>query len=724
MFLSGELIVSTDHPKKDPIFPTIPGYRILGQLGSGGMATVYLANQETFDREVALKVMAPALAADASYGERFMREARIAARFSHPNIIAVYDVGVHEDHYYIAMEHHPGGDLKGRLANNMTTQQAMSILRQMAAALDYAHSKGYIHRDVKPDNILFREDGSAVLTDFGIARPATGDTQMTQLGMVVGTPKYMSPEQARGQELDARSDIYALGIVFYEMLVGRVPFTGKDAIDIGIKHVKEPVPPLPAQLAALQPLVDRMLAKHAAERYARGRELIAELDTLRMGALRNQKQDYSGPVRAVAADRAVPQSSPLTARRDTLDDTIPPPPAKRRSGLSPLSLLLPALLAALAYYFYTTGDLADVWQEIAGGQNIPQETPSAVQSPTPPAAKAETVANTRSEIDAEVATRLAADSLGEAINHQLYPARPSSAGIADSAAEALADIDISALPAVDNQTRIINEMLRSANKLLSDGQMLAPADNNALDGYRKVLELEPENTSALAGIAAIADHHLALADQALTAGSLEPAAQYLQQAWDIAPDLPAIAERQAQLDQAIAQHQAQVSEARAQVRNTQVTPVETPTPGNSRPDAILNRFKVTGLLRSAQYDMAEGRYTSPPDNSALQKYQAALRLSPGNAEARKAMEELEALLESQLDRAIEAGEIAEAMAILQELKLVNPRSARVIQASTLTLAPKGEKPPAGQELVAPDVEDPEPAATEAPPAQQSSPAIN
>jgi serine/threonine protein kinase len=228
--------VIKDQQQSEANVPEIPGYRILGQLGVGGMATVYLANQESFDREVALKVMAPALAADANYGDRFMREARIAARFSHPNIIAVYDVGVHKDHYYIAMEHHSGGDLKGRLRKGMTTKQAMSILRQMAAALDYAHSKGYIHRDVKPDNILFREDGSAVLTDFGIARPAAGDTQMTQIGMVVGTPKYMSPEQARGQELDARSDIYSLGIVFYEIMVGRVPFDGRDSIDIGIKH--------------------------------------------------------------------------------------------------------------------------------------------------------------------------------------------------------------------------------------------------------------------------------------------------------------------------------------------------------------------------------------------------------------------------------------------------------------------------------------------------------
>ena len=300
--LAAELIVTTKKDKKGFKLPAIPGYRILGQLGTGGMATVYLANQESFDREVAIKVMAPVLAADANYGERFMREARIAARFSHPNIIAVYDVGAHDDHYYIAMEYHPGGDLKGRLKRNMTTKQAMSILRQIAAALDYAHNKGFIHRDVKPDNIMFRDDGSAVLTDFGIARPASGDAQMTQLGMVVGTPKYMSPEQARGQELDSRSDIYSLGIVFYEMLIGNVPFDGKDSIAIGIKHVKEPAPPLPPHLAALQPLLDRMLAKNVEERYSSGRELITDLDKLRMGALRNQKRDGSGQVRAVAAE--------------------------------------------------------------------------------------------------------------------------------------------------------------------------------------------------------------------------------------------------------------------------------------------------------------------------------------------------------------------------------------------------------------------------------------
>lgn len=649
------------------------------------MATVYLANQESFDREVAIKVMAPVLAADANYGERFMREARIAARFSHPNIIAVYDVGVHENHYYIAMEHHPGGDLKGRLKRNMTTKQAMSIVRQMAAALDYAHNKGYIHRDVKPDNILFRDDGSAVLTDFGIARPtADGDTQMTQLGMVVGTPKYMSPEQARGQDLDARSDIYSLGIVFYEMLLGEVPFDGKDSISIGIKHVKEPVPVLPSRLAALQPLMDRMLAKTPSGRYSRGRELITDVDKLRLGALRNQKRDGSGQVRAVSADRAVHHARERNAQtKNSLDDTIPPQSRARRRPWVSL-LLVPAAIGGLGYYAWSSGALAPLWQQITedprlakgreslskmlgkhdhSAATVLQQAPVTIVTPVTPADE-----YTATE---EAASRLAGAMLGSAINSQLYPARIPGDGIAAQAATALSDIDPASLPAqVDNQTRIINEMLAAADIMLAAGQLLAPPGDNALQSYQDVLTLDETNVEALAGRRAVALHYIGLTDQALAAKSLQPATLHLQQAQAIAPELPEIAERQAQLDEASQIQRARVAEARAKAE------VE-----NNRADAMLGRFKLTGLLRSAQYDVAEGRYTSPAGNNALEKYRQVLALNPGNTGARQGLEDLSLELESQLGQAIEANDNAQAMALLQQLKLINPNNPRLQQAA-------------------------------------------
>lgn len=263
--------------------PEIPGYIVQRTLGKGGMATVYLAIHEKFEREVALKVMAPALSADEGFRERFMREAKIVAKISHPNIVAVYDVNEVNGIYYIAMEYHSGGDLKDRLKDGLSVREALQITRDTARALDYAHSKGYLHRDIKPDNILFRVDGSAVLTDFGIAKATEGDANLTQMGMVAGTPKYMSPEQARGQALDKDSDLYSLGVVFFEMLTGRLPYEASDPIALGIMHMNAPIPKLEGRIAYFQPLIDRLLAKHSAQRPQSGAQLIREIETLEKG---------------------------------------------------------------------------------------------------------------------------------------------------------------------------------------------------------------------------------------------------------------------------------------------------------------------------------------------------------------------------------------------------------------------------------------------------------
>jgi tetratricopeptide (TPR) repeat protein len=261
--------------------PKIPGYRILRELGRGGMANVYLAEQESIEREVALKVMLPALAAgDSSFSARFLREAKIVARLAHPHITAVYDVGVAGPYHYFSMEYVTGGDLKSRIREGMMPKLAFTIARQIAAALAFAHAKGYVHRDVKPENVLFRQDGTALLSDFGIAKSTDAAIQMTATGVVIGTPHYMSPEQAQGQELDQRSDLYSLGIMLYEMLTGELPYTGNSALSIGIKHLKEPIPHLAPPTHVYQPLIDKLLAKSSADRYQNGEEVIAAIDAM------------------------------------------------------------------------------------------------------------------------------------------------------------------------------------------------------------------------------------------------------------------------------------------------------------------------------------------------------------------------------------------------------------------------------------------------------------
>jgi serine/threonine protein kinase len=256
----------------------IPGYTIEHEIGHGGMATVYLAVQNSLGRPVALKVMSAALAADRTFSERFIKEARTIALLSHPHIVAVHDVGVAEHTHYLALEYIAGGDLKACIRRGPTPPDiAFRVVRDIASALGYAHSKGFVHRDVKPENILFREGGMAVLTDFGIARAATGGTRMTGMGMSIGTPHYMSPEQARGKDVDGRADIYALGIVLYEMLTGTVPYDAEETLAIGIKHVTDPVPVLPPALSGHQPIIDRMLAKDPNDRYRTAEDLVVAI---------------------------------------------------------------------------------------------------------------------------------------------------------------------------------------------------------------------------------------------------------------------------------------------------------------------------------------------------------------------------------------------------------------------------------------------------------------
>lgn len=265
--------------KKEEL-PEIPGFKILKTLGRGGMANVYLGLQESMEREVAIKVMLPQLLTDPSFGDRFLREARIAAKLAHPHIVAVIDVGVVNDLYYMAMEYHPGGDLKAKIRKGLGQKETIRIMKDIAGALDYAHKTGFVHRDIKPDNILFSRSGSAVLSDFGIARAADGGTHLTATGSVVGTPHYMSPEQAQGRTVDGRADLYSLGIMFYQMLTGKVPFSGDSALSIGIKHIRDPIPRLPEGLSKYQTFLDKLLAKEPDDRWQTGADVVRTLEVL------------------------------------------------------------------------------------------------------------------------------------------------------------------------------------------------------------------------------------------------------------------------------------------------------------------------------------------------------------------------------------------------------------------------------------------------------------
>ncbi len=257
----------------------IPGYRILRLIADGGMASVYLAVQESLDRRVVLKL--PKKFNDIFQSARFVNEGRIIASLNHHNIITIYDIGVAGERHYFTMEYLEGGDLEDRIIKGISPDDALDLVEAIGGCLEYVHRKDIIHRDIKPANILFHRNGTPVLTDFGVAKQTEADSRLTKDGTALGSPYYISPEQAECKPLDGRADIYSLGIILYEMLTGKKPYTGSSDIQIIIAHLSDPVPSLPPELSQYQELIDRMIAKNPDDRFATAGEMVEYIQGVR-----------------------------------------------------------------------------------------------------------------------------------------------------------------------------------------------------------------------------------------------------------------------------------------------------------------------------------------------------------------------------------------------------------------------------------------------------------
>jgi serine/threonine protein kinase len=469
----------------------IPGYEILRPLGSGGMSTVYLALQSSLDRKVAVKVMrrpGDPDSADARQTERrFLLEGRMMAKLPHRNIAAVYDIVSNDNIAYIAMEYLGGGALTDRTRAGIELADAVSVIVQIAGALEFAHSHGVVHRDLKPANIMFRDSGTPVLTDFGIARFQDGSgMRLTQTGMLVGTPTYMSPEQINGIAVDGRADQYSLGILFYELLTGAPPFRGDTPISVLMAHLTQKVAPLPPEFRSFQDVFDRMLAKDREARYPNLLEFAEDLksrlfgsNTLLMRLQLDPEQSSSEQLRALGFQTSMP------GLRDSA------------SGLAsgPRSIVKPAL-------------------------------PAVQRAPTPPAAPPSASAPGKPKWLWPV---IAAVLLVLVVGVLWFSFGPSPRRALNADERELVRI----------WTDRAQERIGSDQLVPAAGENEGDSDS-ALTYVRKVLQKDPGNARALKLLGDIADRLGAQAENALKAGKLDIADELADQGLQVRPDHAAL----------------------------------------------------------------------------------------------------------------------------------------------------------------------------------------
>ena len=638
----------------------ISGYRLVRPLGGGALATVYLAVDIAADREVALKVMSATLLADDDFSARFLREARIAARLEHPGLVRIHDVGHIGKHHYLSMEYLTGGTL--RAADNASRPHAFAlrVVREIAGALAYLHERGFIHRDVKTNNVLLRGDGAAVLTDFGIVRTNPAAAQMTLTGNDVGTPQYLSPEQARGEVIDGRADLYALGIVLHELLTGRVPYDAEDSVTVGLRHIDDPLPRLSDKLSRLQPLLDHLLAKQPAERFQTGDEVVAAVAELEQALVSSASSGDSLVSAAIPdepnfdLDRAGIQQ-PTLGRLDELDeatllDRAPPklrePKRARSRGVSGGVLVGIVLMLIVAAWFNQDrlrsllpetelNRLLDQGQIALNEGRISGTQDAALESFRRARDLEQDNEVARNGL-AAVAARLLQQGHDALAHNDLSAARQALTMLRDLRGGG-ADIDQLVRDITTAETGRDDEaqVLEAAEVALADGRITG--SDGAIAAYRKLERNEHAATIAKAGLLKAGKVLEADADAALSAGDLATMASRID---DLAGNLPEYPE--------LADLRGRLSAARQQLK-----------------------LQNTQMLETAQQRLRAGE-VSDGEDSALALYRQVLEHDPSNRTAQEGLKRVAKALMLRADAALEDRDVDRASDLLVQIAKLTP----------------------------------------------------
>ena len=527
----------------DASFPLLPGFELLEAVGTGGFSSVYLAHRTGNAEPIALRLLRDSESVLACV-ETYRATTQIHRELEHPNIVRILGAGTWDEGWYQVLEFLPGGDLHTRIRKGMHLQTLLKVIKDVARALDHVHSRGYVHGDVKPENVLFRSNGSAVLCDFDTARKI-GDSAANANGTVAGTAQYMSPEQSAGRAIDGRSDIYSLGVMLYRLLTGELPFRAETAVTLGVRHLQDPIPRLPAYLSLFQPMIDKALAKRPEQRFSSAMELVEEIDGVRqlpamLPLTIKTAAITTAEITAVGGDLLSTPLDPVRQERRSAR-------ARRRRRLrnSALTLLLLGGIAAGGYYAYEQDlvpvetllsqlgigedpQVAQAWSEAQSLRKDPNQGLAAIVAAyrrvlalVPEHARA------RAEVDG-----LAADwrsSINQAFqegNLELAETRLREANAVFPSDVEWVQLNVQ----LQDRQRAERIMISTQALLQSHGLSDLPSATAAIQAYQEVLRLAPEHQAARRALNELAIHYAGMARQAASQGEVSQAISLLERA--------------------------------------------------------------------------------------------------------------------------------------------------------------------------------------------------